>query len=72
MVLQRNSEVKIWGWADAGEAVNVTGDWLNTTASVKADAKGQWQVSLKTGKAGGPHVITIAGETGNRGDQSQI
>ena len=62
MVLQRESEVKIWGWADAGETVNVTGDWLNTQASTKADANGKWHVNIMTGEAGGPHVITIAGK----------
>lgn len=62
MVLQRNSEVKIWGWADAGETVNVTADWLNATASGQADADGKWQVSIKTGEAGEPHEMTIAGK----------
>ncbi len=62
MVLQRNSPVKIWGWADAGEVVRVTGDWLETPASTQADADGQWQVSLETTKAGGPHMITVTGE----------
>ena len=62
MVLQRESDVKIWGWADADELVNVTCDWLDTKATAKADADGKWQVSLKTGAAGGPHTITIAGK----------
>jgi len=62
MVLQRNSEVKIWGWADAGETVSVTGDWLDTKSSAQADADGKWQVNIRTGEAGGPHVVTIAGK----------
>ncbi len=62
MVLQRNSPVKIWGWADAGETVRVTGDWLDAAASTQADADGHWQVSLQTAAAGGPHVITVTGE----------
>ena len=40
MVLQRDSEVKIWGWADAGEEIQITCDWLNAKASVNADADG--------------------------------
>jgi sialate O-acetylesterase len=43
MVLQRDSEVKIWGWADAGEEIRVTGDWLDTKVRVNADADGNWQ-----------------------------
>lgn len=62
MVLQQNSDVKIWGWADADEVVNVTGDWLNTKASSTADADGKWQVSIKTGEPGGPHAITVEGK----------
>jgi sialate O-acetylesterase len=62
MVLQRESEVPIWGWADAGEEIRVTCDWLDTSASVKADADGNWRVSVRTGEAGGPHTMTIAGK----------
>ena len=69
MVLQRDSEVKIWGWADAGEEIRVTGDWLDTKARVTADAEGNWQVRLKTGAAGGPHAMTIAGKNSIRLEQ---
>ncbi|MFV1969182.1 MAG: hypothetical protein ACC628_27490, partial [Pirellulaceae bacterium] len=69
MVLQRDSEVKIWGWANADEEIRVTCDWADTKESVKADAGGNWQVRLKTGKAGGPHTMTIAGKTSIRLEQ---
>ncbi len=62
MVLQRESEVNIWGWSEAGEEIRVDCDWLDTTASVNADANGNWQVCIKTGEAGGPHSMTIAGK----------
>ena len=62
MVLQRDSEVSIWGWSDAGEEVRIICDWLDTTARVKADLDGNWQVSVKTGEAGGPHSVTVAGK----------
>ncbi len=62
MVLQRDSEVTIWGWAEAGESVNVTGNWTGAKASTKAGADGEWLVRLKTGKAGGPHSLSIAGK----------
>ncbi|MBN1852161.1 MAG: 9-O-acetylesterase [Pirellulales bacterium] len=61
MVLQRDSEVQVWGWADAGEEVCITCDWLEGTERVQADAEGNWQVRLKTGSPGGPHAITIVG-----------
>lgn len=62
MVLQRNSEVKIWGWADPGEAVSVKSDWQDAAASTEADKDGKWQISIMTGDAGGPHSMTIAGK----------
>jgi sialate O-acetylesterase len=62
MVLQRESEVKIWGWADPGEDVRVNCDWLDTSARATADTAGNWQVRVRTGIAGGPHTMTIAGK----------
>ena len=64
MVLQRESEVKIWGWAEPRENVAVECDWLDIVASVRTNENGQWQVALRTGKAGGPHTITVS--AGNR------
>ena len=61
MVLQQNSEVKIWGWADPGEDVSVQGDWLSEPIRFKANAEGEWQAQLQTGEAGGPHDLTISG-----------
>ena len=44
MVLQRDTELKIWGWASPGEKVTVRfrGKHYNT----EADAKGNWLVLL--------------------------
>ncbi len=66
MVLQQNTEVKIWGWADAGETVKVTGDWLDAEAITTADTDGRWEVRVKTAAAGGPHAMTIRGENSIR------
>ncbi len=62
MVLQRESEVDLWGWADPEEKIQVRCDWLDKPAVITADAKGNWRVGLKTGAAGGPHTITITGK----------
>lgn len=43
-VLQRDIPVKVWGWADAGEAVTVT--FGDQTAKATADADGKWLVTL--------------------------
>lgn len=61
MVLQRNAQVKIWGWAPAGETVIVR--FAGGTCRTVADAKGEWQTSLRTGEAGGPYDMMLeAGE----------
>ncbi len=62
MVLQRESEVKIWGWADADEEICVSCDWMDKQATVNADGDGNWQVRISTAKAGEPHTMTIAGK----------
>ena len=57
MVLQRDMPVKIWGWANPGEKVNVSfkGKKLRTLA----DASGNWACTLPATPAGGPYEITI-------------
>lgn len=44
MVIQRDAEARIWGWADAGEAVTVS--FAGATAQVRADDDGNWRVTL--------------------------
>ena len=60
MVLQRNHDNPVWGWADAGEKVTVSiGGQAHTT---KADRDGDWSVTLDPLPAGGPHRLTIKGK----------
>ena len=47
MVLQQQSEVKLWGWASPWATVRVKCSWGNT-AVAKADAGGCWLVKIKT------------------------
>jgi sialate O-acetylesterase len=60
MVLQRNENIKVWGWANAGEQVAV--DFMNRSYETEAGADGKWQVVLETAKAGGPYTMEISGE----------
>ena len=62
MVLQRNSDVVIWGWASPGEKVTIYPDWSKKRIKTVAQADGSWQVKIYTGKAGGPHQLKIKGE----------
>lgn len=62
MVLQQNSEVPVWGWANASSKIKVTGSWApKDTATTVVGSDGYWQVSLKTAPAGGPYTLNIQG-----------
>mgnify|MGYP006199851843 CR=1 FL=1 len=51
MVLQRDQQTKIWGWAEPGEKVTVT--LQDAKAETTADDEGRWQVQLDPPAAGG-------------------
>lgn len=57
MVLQRDANVKIWGWANSNEKVTVS--FNNKKYGTKADAGGNWSIKLPPTKAGGPYTIDI-------------
>lgn len=61
MVLQRNSEVKIWGWGSPKEEIKLVSSWNNQEYKVTANNQAQWQLKIKTPEAGGPFTISIKG-----------
>ena len=61
MVLQQGIKNKVWGKADAGEAVTVT--LGPQTQSTTAAADGSWHVFLDpVAEYGGPHTLTVKGK----------
>ncbi len=62
MVLQRNMDAPLWGWAAPDEDISVAPDWLDVPVATKAEPDGKWSVKIATPDAGGPHRITITGE----------
>ena len=48
MVLQQNTDVRLWGWTAPGKTVTVTTSWNTAAYTVKADKGGQWMVKVKT------------------------
>ncbi len=60
MVLQREQPIKIWGWATAGEAIEVS--MASQSATTTANSQGNWEVILKALPAGGPHEVSIKGK----------
>src|SRR5215831_4816119 len=60
MVLQRDTKITIWGWASAGEKVQIK--FNNKIYKTAADARGKWKEQLDPMKAGGPYMMNISGE----------
>ena len=51
MVLQQQRKAKIWGWAAAGNSIDVKTDWNGVTYSTTADKDGEWSVEVETPEA---------------------
>ena len=62
MVLQRNSEAPIWGYADPGEEVTVEVSWRDEVAETTAHDDGTWMVRVPTPGPGGPQTVTVRGD----------
>ena len=61
MVLQRESTIALWGWAEPGEEIAVESTAFLAPMRTVADASGRFEFRLATGPAGGPHVIRLRG-----------
>jgi sialate O-acetylesterase len=55
MVLQEDTSVPIWGWAEPGEEVTVT--IQQQVRRTKADANGKWMAKLRKLKGGAPTTL---------------
>jgi len=47
MILQQNSDARLWGWTTPEKTVKVTTSW-NATATAKADKQGKFLLKVKT------------------------
>ena len=57
MVLQRDANLNIWGWATKGEKVTLTFNHKKYTTTT--DTEGKWLIKLPKTPAGGPYTIDI-------------
>jgi sialate O-acetylesterase len=48
MVLQQQTDARLWGKAAPGATVSAKADWLGQTVSTKAGKDGDWQLTLST------------------------
>ena len=62
MVVQQESEVAFWGWAEPGEAIAVKASW-GATAAATAGKDGRWKTQLATPRASEQrHKIEVKGK----------
>jgi len=61
MVLQQNSDCKLWGWCEPTESITVKCSWDTATYTAKGTSGAKWQLTIKTPKAGGPFTIALNG-----------
>lgn len=59
MVLQQQTECKLWGWTEKNKTVRVTTSWDGKAYQVKADKTGRFEIKVLSPKAGGPFTITF-------------
>lgn len=62
MVLQRNSQTRIWGTAKPGQELSLQFD--DQTLQTTADSAGNWSIVIPVGAAGGPYDLTITATQG--------
>lgn len=59
MVLQRGTDVRIWGTADPGEELNIS--LGENSTQVVADEAGNWSSELPPPDTGGPYKLSVEG-----------
>lgn len=65
MVLQRNTTITLWGWANANEKITITASWLNENLKIKADSNGNWKIKVATTNSKDTQSIKITSHVSN-------
>lgn len=63
MVIQRDSRVPVWGFAEPLTEVAVQGSWSKRWYKAISDSTGTWKVYIETPPAGGPFSIRCKGKS---------
>ncbi|RZL31321.1 MAG: sialate O-acetylesterase, partial [Pedobacter sp.] len=59
MVLQQQSNVALWGWANPSSTIKIITSWNKKTYTASADARGKFKIKVATPIAGGPFEISF-------------
>lgn len=60
MILQRDSKLKVWGWASPGEKVSIK--FVGMTFKTTTRPDGKWLINVPPITAGGPYTMEIKGK----------
>lgn len=60
MILQRDSRVRVWGWASPGEKVELRFNQKKYQA--RTGQSGNWEILLPATPAGGPYTMSLKGK----------
>lgn len=60
MVLQQQTNVKLWGQADKKATVKIITSWDKKVYKTVSDENGNWQTQVNTPVAGGPYSISMS------------
>lgn len=66
MVLQQNSQVEIWGRAEADQEIEI--HFNDQVVSAVADSEGEWTGTIETPEAGGPFQVEVK----SKNDQTKV
>jgi len=61
MVIQRGIEFPVWGWAKAGQKVQIKPNWQSGITAT-ANHEGRWFVKIAAPPASGPYELQIKGD----------
>ncbi|MFS4418740.1 sialate O-acetylesterase [Maribacter sp. 2307ULW6-5] len=61
MVLQRESKVLLYGWANPNEKVLITTGWDQREYELKTGTDAKWSLEVQTPGAGGPYTLGFKG-----------
>lgn len=65
MILQRNTSVKIWGWATPGEKIIIKTSWISETLKITTPENGRWDIAIKTTLSKEPQTIQLKSNESN-------
>jgi len=72
MILQQNTDARLWGWSAPKSTITVTTSWGNSPYITKADDKGHWQVAVTTGSASFESQSITIQEKGSKATDQKV